>query len=53
MSDVARALDVTKGSASVQLKHLKEKGFVTEDENRFLQLTDQGDTVAREVLYNR
>jgi Mn-dependent DtxR family transcriptional regulator len=35
------------------MKHLKEKGFVTEDENRFLQLTPFGESVAREVRYNR
>ncbi|MCZ6794778.1 MAG: metal-dependent transcriptional regulator, partial [Planctomycetota bacterium] len=27
VSDVAKELDVTKGSASVQVKHLKEKGL--------------------------
>lgn len=53
VSDVARELQVTKGSVSVQMKHLKEKGFVTEDENRFLQLTELGESVAREVKYNR
>ena len=53
VSDVARDMNVTKGSVSVQMKHLKEKGFVTEDENSFLCLTPQGETVAREVEYNR
>jgi len=53
VSDVARDLDVTKGSVSVQIKHLKEKGFVTEDENRFLSLTPLGDSVAKEVTYSR
>lgn len=53
VSDVARELDVTKGSASVQLKHLKEKGLVAEDANRHLHLTEQGDEVARQVMYTR
>ena len=53
LSDVARELDLTKGSVSVQLKHLKEKGFVTEDVNRFLQLTSLGQGVARDVRYKR
>jgi DtxR family transcriptional regulator, Mn-dependent transcriptional regulator len=53
VSDVARELQVTKGSVSVQMKHLKEKGWVTEDENRFLQLTELGESVAVEVKYNR
>ena len=53
ISDVARELAVTKGSASVQVKHLKEKGFVAEDDNRHLQLTDTGEEVAHQVRYNR
>jgi DtxR family Mn-dependent transcriptional regulator len=53
VSDVARDLDLTKGSVSVQLKHLKEKGFVTEDENRFLQLTPIGEAVAKDVRESR
>ncbi len=53
VSDVAKALEVTKGSVSVQIKHLKEKGFVIEDENRFLTLTQVGESVAREVIYSR
>jgi Mn-dependent DtxR family transcriptional regulator len=53
ISDVARDLELTKGSVSVQMKHLKEKGFVTEDENKFLQLTSLGEAVARDVRYNR
>jgi len=53
VSDVAKELKVTKGSASVQVKHLKEKGLVAEDDNRHLQLTEAGDGVARQVMYNR
>ena len=53
LSDVAKELDVTKGSASVQVKSLKEKGLVTEVDNRFLKLTEQGEAVASEVEYNR
>jgi Mn-dependent DtxR family transcriptional regulator len=53
VSDVARELRVAKGTVSVQMRHLKEKGFVTEDENRHLRLTEVGDNVARQVFYNR
>jgi len=53
VSDVARQLRVTKGSVSIQVKHLKEKGYVTEDRNRFLQLTPLGQTVVDEVRQNR
>ncbi len=53
VSDVAKVLDVTKGSVSVQMKHLKEKGLVVEDEARHLSLTPNGEAIAREVLHNR
>ena len=53
VSDIAEELDVKKGSVSVQIKHLKEKGFVVEDEKRHLQLTEHGESVAQEVLRNR
>jgi len=53
VSDVADELDVTKGTVSVQMRHLREKGLVTEDDNRHLRLTEAGETVARQVIYNR
>lgn len=53
VSDVARELEVTKGSVSIQMKHLKEKGLVIEDENRFLRLTPSGEGIAREVIHHR
>jgi len=53
VSDVAKELDVTKGSVSVQMKHLKEKGLVIEDENHHLRLTPSGEGIAREVIHNR
>ncbi len=39
VSDVARLLNISRGSASLTLKSLKHKGLVGEDENRFLHLT--------------
>jgi Mn-dependent DtxR family transcriptional regulator len=53
LSDVAKELSVTKGSASVQVRSLKEKGLVTEVDNRFLMLTEAGEAAAAEVEYNR
>ena len=50
VSDVARRLGITRGSASLTLKSLKKKGFVAEDENRFLVLTDKGQTEAEDGL---
>ena len=53
VSDVAKELGVTKGSVSVQMRHLREKGWVIEDENRHLQLTEMGRSVALDVMHNR
>ena len=53
VSDVAKELGVAKGTVSAQMRHLKEKGFVSEDENRHLLLTESGDAAARQVVYNR
>jgi Mn-dependent DtxR family transcriptional regulator len=49
VSDVARLLDITRGSASITLKSLKKRGLVVEDERRFLKLSAEGDTIAQSV----
>lgn len=53
VSDVARHLDITTGSASTNLKTLKEKGLVIEDENRVLTLSEKGKTMAHSILMRR
>jgi DtxR family Mn-dependent transcriptional regulator len=50
VSDVAKTLNITRGSASLMLKTLKEKGFVVEGENRFLSLSEKGRSVADTVV---
>ncbi len=50
VSDVARLLGITRGSVSVTLKGLKGKGLVTEDDRRFLGLSDEGERIARGVM---
>jgi len=50
VTDVAKHLNITTGSASTNLKSLKSKGLVTEDENKFLVLTEQGEALAKLVL---
>ena len=37
VTDVARLLNITTGSASTNLKILRQKNLIIEDENRFLQ----------------
>lgn len=49
VSDVARELNITRGSASLTLKTLKQRGLVLEDENRFLLLSKEGEALAAAV----
>ncbi len=53
VSDIAKHLSITKGSVSTAMKHLKERGYVQEDLNRFLKLTEQGLKVVQEVEATR
>ena len=49
VSDVAKLLNITRGSASLTLKALKQRELVVEDENRFLKLSEDGEKVASSV----
>lgn len=53
VTDVAKHLNITSGSASTNLKALKQKGLIKEDDNRFLALSDQGEALARAVTARR
>lgn len=53
VTDVARFLDITTGSASTNLKALKQKGFVEEDDNRFIALSKEGARLAVAILSRR
>ncbi len=50
VTDVARLLNITTGSASTNLKILRQKNLVVEDENRFLSLSSEGEQIAQFVL---
>jgi DtxR family Mn-dependent transcriptional regulator len=50
VTDVARDLNITTGSASINLKALKAKSLIIEDENKFLSLSEEGEAIARAVL---
>jgi DtxR family Mn-dependent transcriptional regulator len=50
VTDVAKHLNITSGSASTNLKSLKDRGLIIEDENRFLHLSEQGDYLAKLVV---
>ena len=42
VTDIARLLEVTRGSVSVTMQSLKNAGLVEQDENRFFHLTEDG-----------
>ncbi len=47
--DIAHALNFSKPSVSVAMKSLREKGYVTVDEQGHIRLTDKGRVVADNV----
>jgi DtxR family transcriptional regulator, Mn-dependent transcriptional regulator len=53
VTDVAKHLEITTGSASTNLKSLKHKGLVVEDDNKFLRLSDSGQKLAEAILARR
>lgn len=53
VTDVARFLEITTGSASTNLKSLKQKNLVVEDENRFVALGPEGRKLAEAIIDRR
>ena len=49
VTDVARSLEITRGSASITLKALKERGLVKEDHNKFLKLSEEGKRISHSI----
>ena len=49
VTDVAKRLNITRGSASLTLKAIKEKGLILEDENRFLLLSDKAKEIVKAI----
>ena len=52
VTDIAKRLNITRGSCSISLRPLKKKGLVIEDENKFLKLSDEGLRLAVQVERN-
>jgi DtxR family Mn-dependent transcriptional regulator len=52
VTDIAKRLNITRGSCSISLKPLKKRGLVIEDHNRFLSLSDEGRRLATVVEKN-
>ncbi|MFH1680950.1 MAG: metal-dependent transcriptional regulator [Candidatus Eisenbacteria bacterium] len=49
VTDVAERLGITRGSASITIKSLRQRGFVATDPRGFLQLTPEGVRIVRGV----
>ena len=54
VTDIARALSLTKGSVSTALNNLKKRGLVREEEDsKFLSLTEAGHKEVHQILSSR
>ena len=53
VSDVARRLNITRGSVSISLKPMKEAGLILQDENRHLRLSEKGQRLVDGVKSKR
>ena len=53
VSDIARQLNITRGSVSISLGPLKKAGLVIQDENRHLRLSDKGQSLVDAIKTKR
>lgn len=53
VSDIARRLNITRGSVSINLRTLKKRGWVQTDEHRLVRLSPKGLRVVRSVMARR
>jgi Mn-dependent DtxR family transcriptional regulator len=49
VSDIARALAITRGSVSINLRTLKKRGYIVTDEHRMVKLSPKGVKVVQAV----
>jgi DtxR family transcriptional regulator, Mn-dependent transcriptional regulator len=53
VSDVARELNITRGSVSINLRVLKKRAWVEADEHHLVKLTPKGLKIVRSVMAKR
>jgi DtxR family transcriptional regulator, Mn-dependent transcriptional regulator len=53
VSDIARQLNITRGSVSINLRALKRRALVETDEHHLVKLTPQGLNAVRSVMAKR
>lgn len=51
--DIAKYLEITRGSVSKTLHKIKDKGFIVEDSNKFYRLAEKGLGLVNSVLSKR
>ena len=52
VTDIAKTLNITRGSCSISLKPLKKRGLVLEDQNKFMRLSAEGNQLVRLIEKN-
>jgi len=52
-TDVANYLQLSRASVSITLKKLRDKGYIVEDQNKFLNLSEKGRELTTAVLSKR
>ncbi len=50
--DIANSMGYSKPSISIAMKHLRENGYITMNEDNYISLTDKGSEIATRI-YNR
>lgn len=53
VSDIARRLNITRGSVSINLRTLKKRGWVQTDVHRLVKLSPKGRKVVHSVMAKR
>lgn len=53
VTDIANEMGLTKGSVSTALNNLKKRELVTEDESKFLSLSETGHHAVHDILSSR
>jgi len=53
VSDIARQLNITRGSVSISLKPMKEAGLIIQDENRHLRLSEKAQRLVDAIKTKR
>ncbi|HWK30681.1 MAG TPA: MarR family transcriptional regulator, partial [Terriglobales bacterium] len=53
VSDIARQLNITRGSVSINLRSLKTRGWLETDEHRLVKLSSAGLKIVQSIMAKR